>query len=887
MSTPMLKQYNLIKKNHKDSVLLFRVGDFYECYRDDAVILAECCKITLTSKEYGGKRMAMSGVPHHSVQKYLKMLIKGGYKVAICDQVEDASKKKGQIVERAVTKIITPGTIIDLMMLDDQNNNYLVSITKSKIGYGLAFIDVSTGEFFGTRIIGENEEDIISKLISELVKYNPSECILSTGLSKDKDFMDKLEKYIGMTIYSRDNNEYDLENATQKILEHFKVMNLKGFGCEDKPSIVKSAGAIISYLEEIQKSKENNITNFSIYNREDYMIIDAASQRNLELVRNIMEDTTMGTLLSVLDKTATPMGSRKLKRWIKQPLIDIEIIKNRQLMLEQFKEDLLLRQDIRKILKEIHDIERLIGKISHGSANARDLIALRNSLEKVPVINKILTEKTSYLKDFFKDDLIKLALEVAGLINNSIKENPVATLHDGGMIKQGYDEKLDELLEIQKVGKDFLLNLENQEKRKTGIKSLRIRYNKVFGYFIEVTKANMHLVPKNYVRKQTLSNSERYFTEELKSWEDRILNAEEKVMEMEYNLLMEILDQVRNYTEYIQKISNLIAEVDIYSCLAEVAVLYNYVKPEVLKTKKIKIKRGKHPVLDVMLPTSFIPNDILLDNSDNQLLIITGPNMAGKSTILRQVALIVILAQMGSFIPAEEANIGIVDQIFVRVGAHDNIVLQQSTFLVEMNETANILNNATKNSLIILDEIGRGTATFDGLSIAWAVIEYIVKVIGARTLFATHYHQLNELSEYFSQIENYNISIKRRENDIIFLYKLIPGGCDKSYGVQVARLAGIPHQVIERAGEILESLESGNEITIQTEIKRASTKKKKKKFVQLKFSPKTEKKKTDITKKEKELVEEIKKLKIQELSPLEALNKLNELQNKIKKGKDE
>jgi DNA mismatch repair protein MutS len=876
----MLKQYNSIKKESApDAILLFRVGDFYECYKEDAKILAKCCKITLTSKEYGSTRLPMSGVPHHSVDKYIKILIRNGYKVAICDQVEDASQKTGKVVAREVTSIITPGTITDLIMLDDQSNNYLVSISENNSGFGLAFVDVSTGEFFGTEIVGKNP---FSKLLSELIKFDPSEVIIPEKLFEKKEFVNNLKKYTAMTVNSRPNYEFELENAKETLLEHFGVVNLSGFGCEDKPSIIKSSGAIISYLEEIKKTKENNIKRFSIYNREDYMIIDAASQRNLELVRNIMEDTDKGTLLSVLDKTITPMGSRRLKRWLKQPLIDIKKIETRQILIEEFKEDLFLRQDVRENLKEIYDIERLIGKISHGSANAKDLVALKNSILKIPEIKEILKSKTTLLKDFLEDDLVNHVLGVANFIAKTIRENPASTIHEGGMIKKGYNDELDDLLDIMNEGKNFLLNMEKKEKEATGIKSLKIKYNKVFGYFIEVTKANLHLVPKHYVRKQTLTNSERFFTEKLKTWEDKILGAEEKVKELEYEILMQIIEKIKDSTEYIQEISNRISEIDIYSCLAEVAVLNNYIKPKINDSGRIYIKQGRHPVLDLMLPTPFIPNDVFLDNEDNQLLIVTGPNMAGKSTYLRQIAQIVILAQMGSFIPAEEAEVGIVDQIFVRVGAYDNIVLQQSTFLVEMNETANILNNARKKSLIILDEIGRGTATFDGLSIAWAVIEYIVKEIGARTLFATHYHQLNELSDYFDNIKNYNIAVKKRENDILFLYKIEPGGCDKSYGIQVAKLAGIPYQVIERAHEILDSLESGNEITIQTENKSGRRSKKRKKFVQLKFLP--EKKEDDkevLPKHKKDILKEISELNIPELTPLEALNELNRLKKKL------
>ncbi|MBD3226773.1 MAG: DNA mismatch repair protein MutS [Candidatus Lokiarchaeota archaeon] len=889
MTTPMLKQYNSIKKQNLDAVLLFRVGDFYECYKKDAHILAECCKITLTSKEYGSKRLPMSGVPHHSINKYIKILIRNGYKVAICDQVEDASKKKGKVVKREVTSIVTPGTITDIMMLEDQDNNYLVSISKHKSTYGLTFVDVSTGEFFGTSIRGKDEEDTFSKLLSELIKFNPTEAIMPKSLFTSTVFIEKLKKYTEMIINEREDYEFELDYARDALKEHFNVVNLKGFGCEDDPAIIMSAGGVIKYLEDIKKTKENNIKQFSIYNREDYMIIDAASQRNLELVKNIMEDTKRGTLLSVLNKTITPMGSRKLKRWIKQPLLDIEKIKYRQERIEEFREDLLLREDVREHLKEVYDIERLIGKISHDSANARDLVALKNSINKVPEIQSILAEKTSLLGDLLDDELINEVLEAAEIIDKSIKKEPAANLHEGNIIKKGYNEELDKVLKLRSEGKDFLMDLENEEKKKTGIKSLKIKFNKVFGYFIEVTNPNLDLVPEDrYIRKQTLTNSERFFTEDLKKWEEKIIGAEEKVNELEYEIFKEILENIKGYTEYIQKISNKISEIDIFACLAEVAVQNNYIKPKVTDSSTIKIKKGRHPVLDVMLPSAFIPNDVLLDNDENQLLIITGPNMAGKSTYLRQVAQIIILAQMGSFIPAEEAEIGIVDQIFVRVGAYDNIVLQQSTFLVEMNETANILNNAKKKSLIILDEIGRGTATFDGLSIAWAVTEYIVKDIGARTLFATHYHQLNELSDYFDSIKNYNIIVKRKEHDIIFLYKIRAGGCDRSYGVQVAKLAGIPQKVVSRAKEILESLEKGNEITIETKTRPNKKVNKGKRLIQLRFSPVSEKPEKPIkSKKEEKIFEEIKNLEIEKLTPIDALNKLYEIKKRIKSDEND
>jgi len=888
MTTPMLRQYLDIKKQYEDAILLFRVGDFYECYMKDAKILADCCKIMLTSKEFGTKRVPMSGVPYHNVKKYIKMLIEHGHKVAICEQVEDASKKSGPVVQREVTQVITPGTVTDFALLEDESNNYLVAITKYRNKYGLAFVDVSTGEFFGTEIRGDDKKDTLSKLISELAKYTPSEAIIPKILYSDKEFLEILKKYTNMTIYERDDFEFDYENAKEILLDHFKVLSLKGFGCENKPSIVMSAGAILSYLKELNKEKTNNIKSFSIYRREDYMIIDAASQRNLELVRNILGDSTKGTLLSILDKTVTPMGSRKLKKWIKQPLLDIDKIKYRQSMVEFFKDDLFLRQDIRNILKKIYDIERLISKISHGTANAKDLIFLRDSMDQIPEIDKILKEKNNQMLNLFDEKTLQQVSEISELIRNSIRDEPASTLHEGGIIKKGYNKDLDELLKIKDEGKNFLINLENKERERTGIKSLKIKYNKVFGYFIEVTKPNLHLVPKHYIRKQTLVNAERFFTEELKNWEEKILGAEEKIKELEYELFLEILNKIKNYIDVIQYLSGIIAELDIYSSLAEVAVLYNYVKPKITDSGKIIIKEGRHPVLDVMLPTPFIPNDTLLDTDKNQLLIITGPNMAGKSTYLRQVSQIVILAQMGSFVPAKEAEIGIVDQIFVRVGAYDNIVLQQSTFLVEMSETANILNNATKKSLIILDEIGRGTATFDGLSIAWAVVEYIVKKIGARTLFATHYHQLNELSKYFDKIKNYNIAVKRRENDIIFLYKLVPGGSDKSYGVQVAKLAGIPSQVINRAEEILESLEKGTEISITVDNNiNGLQRKRRKKLVQLTFAPVMDQKtlKTPIiSENERKILEEIKNLNLHNITPIEALNKLFEFQNKLKEN---
>jgi len=897
MTTPMLRQYERIKKEYEDAVLLFRVGDFYECYKRDAEILAECCKITLTSKDYGESRVPMSGVPHHSVYKYIRMLLRDGYKIAICEQVEEASKKVGQVVRREVTNVITPGTVTDLTMLEDEENNYLVGVVRMKGGYGVSFVDVSTGEFFGTEVRGVDEVDGVSKLISELVKFRPAECIMPESLYKDEGFVEKIREYTEVTIYKRDDREFEIENAREAMKEQFGVLNLSGFGCENKPGVVMSAGGIIKYLEEIKMGKESNIKGFSVYNRGDYMIIDAASQRNLELVRNIMEDTTRGTLLSILDKTVTPMGGRKLRKWIKQPLIDIEKIKERQEMVGKFKDDLFLRQDVRGCLKGIYDMERLMGKISHGSANARDLVALRSSLEKVPEIDEILKKRGGKLGEYFKDELIRGVMDVAELIKEGIRDDPGALIKEGGIIKKGFNSKLDELLKIIEEGKDYLINLENKERMKTGIKSLKIKYNKVFGYFIEVTKANLNLVPKErYIRKQTLANAERYFTEDLKRWEEEILGAEEKVSEMEYEIFMEIIKEVNKYIEEVQEVSNLIGEIDIYAGLAEVAALNSYIRPEITGTRKIWIKEGRHPVLDIMLVGEFIPNDIILDGDEYQLLIITGPNMAGKSTYLRQVAQIVILAQMGAFIPAEEAEIGVVDQIFVRVGAYDNIVLQQSTFLVEMNETANILNNATERSLILLDEVGRGTATFDGLSIAWAVVEYIVEEIGARTLFATHYHQLNELSKYFKGIKNYNIVVKRSGEKIIFLYKVEPGGSDKSYGVEVARLAGVPEKVVKRANEILKALEEGNEIKVSGESKRSGKvgesnkveegKKRKKRVVQLTFTASTFKDVKEKDENEEEVIKEIKGLKLEELTPLEALNKLNELRKRLKGDKN-
>lgn len=797
--SPGMRQYMDVKNKHPDCVVLFRMGDFYETFYEDAKTVAKELDIVLTARGKGEKRAPLAGIPYHALDSYLGKLVKKGYKVCIVEQLEDPKKAKG-LVKRGVVRIITPGTIIEDNILNKDNNNFIMSLNKEDDIYGITFADISTGEFLTAELKDEN------KLLGEIEKFNPAEII--TPISFYESNIIKNIKQRDFCINSYDDRHFWIDKASSTLKEHFKVHNLDGFGIQDKQVSITSSGALISYLKETQMNSLAHINSIHLYNIEEYMILDSATQRNLELLKNIRDGTTRGTLFAIINKTTTSMGSRKLKKWLLRPLINVKKINKRLDAIEELVDNTLLREEIKDILSHFSDIERITARIIYNTANAKDLVALKNSLDLIPKLKHLMKECTSDFLTNIKDmDELK---QVAELINQAIKDEPAATLREGNMIRRSYNHELDELRDISSSGKRWITELEEKEKQKTGIKSLKIRFNKVFGYFIEVTKANLHLVPKEYIRKQTQVNSERFITEELKHKEDLILSSQDKIYALEYELFQNILNKVSGNISTIQDIADKISSLDCFLSLSITASENNYIRPETNELDEISITGGRHPVVEKIEP-SFVDNDCIL-NEKQRMKIITGPNMSGKSSYLRQNALIVLLAQIGSFVPAKQSIIGIVDRIFTRVGAYDDLSMGQSTFMVEMNETASILNNATSRSFVILDEIGRGTSTYDGFSLAWAIAEYLITKINAKTLFATHYHQLNKMSEEFPNIKNYNILVNEKEDDIIFLRKIVEGGTDKSYGIQVAKLAGLPDQVINRAKVLMKTLEEEDKI---------------------------------------------------------------------------
>ena len=795
--TPAMHQFAATKKEYPDCLIMFRMGDFYEMFFEDAKAAAKELEITLTSRGKGDAKAPLAGIPFHSLEPYLAKLVKKGYKVAICEQLEDPKLAKG-VVKRGVTRVVTPGTMIDSTMLEPTANNYLMSIYPRLDNYGIALVDLSTGEFLVT------EADSQQKLLNEITRFSPAEILIPESLKVNQEFTAALKGFIN----PYNDHYYTRSIAYSNLLHHFKVSSLHGYGIEDKELAINAAGALLNYLKDTQKTQLSYINKLKPYTFSEHMILDSSTMRNLELLTNIKENSQRGSLFSVMDRTKTPMGTRLLKRYMLQPLIDRAKINERLDCVEGLVNDSMLRTELIDILKEINDIERTISRVMYGNANARDLIGLTNSLRQIPKMKDLLRNSESKLSQKLKE--ITSHEEVIELIDKAIKEEPALTLREGNLIKEGYSQELDELKKIAFNIKDWLIELENKERARTGIKSLKVSYNKVFGYFINISNSNKDQVPPDYIRKQTLVNGERYITPELKEKEDIILNAEERMNAMEYNLFQDIIKNISNYYEDIQKTASAIAEIDVYSSFADLAVMNNYVRPKMNDKESIELKECRHPVIET-LTQQFIPNDFKINNT-NRLQIITGPNMSGKSTAMRQVALVQLMAQIGSFVPCSFADVCIVDRIFTRVGAYDDLTMGQSTFMVEMTETANILNNATNQSLIILDEIGRGTSTFDGISIAWAVAEYINSNIKAKTLFATHYHQLNMLANKFPGIKNYNIAVNETEDDIVFLRKLIEGGTDKSYGIQVAKLAGVPNEVISRSKEIMSKLEEEDRI---------------------------------------------------------------------------
>ncbi|MBS5793700.1 MAG: DNA mismatch repair protein MutS [Clostridiales bacterium] len=802
--TPMMSQYLEIKENYKDCLLFFRLGDFYELFFEDAVITVSELDIALTKKSCGKKdgeplKVDMCGVPFHSADGYIAKLIEKGHKVAICEQVEDPKNMSGKIVKRDVVRVVTAGTVIDTNILEESKNNYIMCLFENKAGIGVSVCDVSTGEFLTIQFSLSEK----SKVIDEIAKYNPSEIICNSKFS----LVSNVEKVFGIKIYNCLDFYFEIDNAKDTLLKHFDVLNLSGFGIDEEPILISVSGALMRYLLDTQKNNLSHISNVKKYTTNKYMSLDISSRRNLELTETIREKSKKGSLLWVLDKTKTPMGARLIRKWIEQPLIDKEDIENRLLAVEYIKNNTLDKIDLIDYLSKIKDMERLIGKISYQTANARDLISLKNSFKNLPEIKQILLKSNTQLIKNICDDFDTLE-DLYSIICSAIQEEPPFSIREGDLIKDGFNEQIDNFREAKNKGTSWLLDLEEKEREKTGIKNIKIRYNKVFGYYIEVTNSYLSLVPDDYIRKQTLANCERFITEELKKIEEAILGADEKLVEIEYEEFCKVRNHLADNIGRIQKMANIIATLDVLLSFAEVAIKNNYKKPNVLDDKNgnINISLGRHPVVELLVEDSFIPNNTMLDKEKNRLAIITGPNMAGKSTYMRQVALIVLMAQIGSFVPCDNADICIVDRIFTRVGASDDLATGQSTFMVEMSEVANILNNATDKSLLILDEIGRGTSTFDGLSIAWAVLEHIAERIGARTLFATHYHELTEIEGKIDGVNNYCVEIKDNGDDIIFLRKIIKGGATSSYGIHVAKLAGIPSRVIDRANEILEIL---------------------------------------------------------------------------------
>ncbi len=866
-ATPMIKQYLSIKGNYPDAVLFYRMGDFYEMFFEDAKLASRILEITLTSRNKKDESpIPMCGIPFRAAQGYISRLIGHGCKVAICDQVEDPSTAKG-LVKRDVVRVITPGMIVDNELLDEKSNNYVLALSRNNDVAGISYLDLSTGTF---RL---SESTDLRFVMDEIQRVSPSEIILPESSKNDRFFSSIINLLPEKSVTFLDDNAFEYKKGNERLIDQFKTISLKGFGCENLKAGIRAAGALMFYVRETQKQKIEHIRSVETYSLTHHLIVDDSTCRNLELITNILSGSKQGTLLGIIDKTITSMGGRLLKRWIRYPLINEGEIRLRLDAVEDAKNNIQVRRDIRESLKSVYDLERLGSKISMGYSNARDLVAIKNSINSLPDIFSSL----SYLKaELFKwnEDVDNL-YQLAKLIERAIREDAPPTINEGGIIKPDFNQKLYELIEITRQGKNWLAKLEAQEKKTTGITSLKVRYNKVFGYYIEVPNTRLNAVPDHYIRKQTLVNAERFITDELKKYEDDILDAHDKIASLEYKIFNDIRQEVIKNNTYIQKIAKFLADLDILCAFAEVADQNGYNMPEITTDGTILIEDGRHPVVEKMiLGERFVPNSIKMDNNENQILIITGPNMAGKSTVLRQVALLVLMAQMGSFVPAKKASISITDRIFTRVGALDNLSQGQSTFMVEMQETADILNNATGQSLVIMDEIGRGTSTFDGLSIAWAVAEYLhdIKAGGVKTLFATHYHELTELAKIKKRVKNYNIEVTEWNDEIIFLRKLIEGGTDRSYGIQVARLAGIPDTVIKRAKKILFNIENGERKLNGSSFFPDAGNTLKKGQVQLNLfrGP------------ESFVIEKLQKLDTLKITPLEALNYLNKLQKELK-----
>ena len=863
--SPMMQNYLDKKAEYQDSILFYRLGDFYEMFYDDAILASRELEITLTGRACGTEEKApMCGVPFHSAETYISRLITKGYKVAICEQLEDPKEAKG-IVKRDVVRVITPGTVIENNMLDEKKNNYIMSIVKKGIHYGISICDVSTGDFYATQIkLAENN---FEKLLDEYARFTPSEIVVNPAMAASEKEIAIMKDRSNTFMTVRDDEIFSED--FERIEMQYTIVDTfdKEKNIENQVLVIAAVNGLMNYFEETQKMKLEHINKLKVYEVKKYMSLDISARRNLELTERMRDKSKVGTLIWVLDKTSTSMGGRLLRRWINDPLLDIEEIRLRNEAVKELKDNLMLRGDISETLNKVYDIERLAGKISYGNANGRDMISLKNSLQKMPILKSVLSQTNSTLLKRLYQNLDELS-DVAKLIDDAIVDEPPINIKEGGIIKFGFNPEIDEYKRASVDGKQWILELEAKEREKSGIKNLKVGYTKVFGYYIEITKSFLSQVPEDYIRKQTLTNAERFVTQELKDMENKILGAEEKAIQFEYNEFIKIRNEIAGNIERLQKTAGVIANIDVLTSLAIVAENNNYVCPEIDDSGVIEIENGRHPVVEKMVDSgSFVQNDTKLNQTDNRVAIITGPNMAGKSTYMRQVALICLMAQIGSFVPASSAHIGIVDKIFTRVGASDDLSMGQSTFMVEMAEVANILKDATPKSLVVLDEIGRGTSTYDGLSIAWAVAEYIAdkNKIGCKTLFATHYHELVQLEEKIEGIKNYSIAVKEKGEDIIFLRKIIEGGTDESYGIHVAKLAGVPNDVVNRANKILSSLEKGG-----VKVKESKEAKKQVEgqmdLYNMQFA---------------DIAHELDKINLNELTPIDALNVLVKLKGKI------
>ena len=866
--SPMMQKYLETKEKYKDCILFYRLGDFYEMFFDDAILASRELEITLTGKECGlEERAPMAGVPHHAAESYIAKLVAKGYKVAICEQLQDPKTTKG-MVERGVVKIVTPGTVVESNMLEERKNNYIMAIYKTGLFYGIAISDISTGEFYSSQI---KETRNFALLLDEIARFAPSELIVNSMMADSAEELNKIKERFPQTYITKFKDEFfsDDYKTTELRYDIIDVKGNKVKNLDEKILAIMAINGLAEYLTQTQMTSLEYINKITLYSISRYMSLDINARRNLEVTEKMRDKSKKGTLLWVLDKTSTSMGGRLLRRWLNDPLIDVIEINKRLDSVEELKKEIILRGEIIENLKKVYDIERLAGKMSYGNGTPRDMITLKNSLSKLPEIKQILSMgKSSLIKELY-ENLDELQ-DMYDLIDKSIVDDPPMLIKDGGYIKSGYNEEIDELKKGSIEGKNWLMQLEAREKEKTGIKSLKIGFNKVFGYYIEITNLYKNMVPDDYIRKQTLTNGERFITEELKELESKILGSEEKSIKLELIEFDKIRKQIAANVKRLQRSAEVVSILDVIASFAQVAEDMNYCRPEVTNSGTINIVEGRHPVIEKMLPAGdFVSNDTYLDEGENRLSIITGPNMAGKSTYMRQVALITLMAQVGSFVPATSAQIGVVDKIFTRVGASDDLSMGQSTFMVEMMEVATILKEATRNSLVILDEIGRGTSTFDGLSIAWAVAEYIANTekCGAKTLFATHYHELIELEEKLDGIKNYSIAVKEKGEDIIFLRKIVRGGTDESYGIHVAKLAGVPKEVTTRANQILRSIEKKNVLNGKV------IEKKDKKQVEGQFDM--------FNYKLAEIAQELDKINLNELTPIDALNVLSKMKDKM------